>query len=243
MRQSLTAAATAASILALSACSEGRAQSAGPAISRSWQVGNFTGLEVSGPYDVKVVTGKAVSVAANGPQRLLDDTDVVVEGGKLHIRPKKKNWLASMSNWRSSGPSTFTVTVPSLTEAGIAGSGNMEIDQVTGDSFKGGVAGSGDLRVGRMAVQQLDLGIAGSGRIIAAGEARRAKYGIAGSGDLDASGLKAVDAEAEIAGSGDIKAFATGTARASIAGSGDIAITGGARCTSSKNGSGDIRCS
>ncbi|NJC04973.1 hypothetical protein GGQ97_000766 [Sphingomonas kaistensis] len=243
MRQFLAAAATAASLLGLSACSEGRAESAGPDVSRSWQVGSFTGLEVSGPYDVKVVTGKAVSVAANGPQRLLDETDVVVEDGKLHIRPKKKNWLGAMSRWSSNGPSTFTVTVPSLTEAGIAGSGNMQIDQITGDSFKGGVAGSGDLRVGRMAVQQLDLDIAGSGRIVAAGEARRAKYGIAGSGDLDASGLRTVDAEAEIAGSGDIKAFATGTAKASIAGSGDIAITGGARCTSSKNGSGDIRCS
>ncbi|UUR07404.1 head GIN domain-containing protein [Sphingomonas glaciei] len=243
MRQSLTAAATAASILALSACSEGRAQSAGPAVSRSWQVGNFTGLEVSGPYDVKVVTGKAVSVAANGPQRLLDDTDVVVEGGKLHIRPKKKNWLAGMASWRSSGPSTFTITVPSLEQAEVAGSGDIDIDRVAGERFKGAIAGSGSLRLPQVAVRDLGLTIAGSGEITAAGQAQQASYEIAGSGGLDASRLRAGNASAEIAGSGDIKAFATGTARASIAGSGDIAITGGARCTSSKNGSGDIRCS
>lgn len=242
MRQFYAAATAAASILVLSACSEGRAESAGPKVSRSWQVGSFTGLEVSGPYDVKVVTGKAVSVSASGPQKLLDETEVVVKDGKLLIRPKKKNWTGGMS-WSSSDTSSFTVTVPALAEAGIAGSGNLQIDQVTGQAFKGGVAGSGDLRVGRMAVQQLDLGIAGSGKIIAAGEARRAKYGIAGSGDLDASGVRAVDAEAKIAGSGDIRAQATGTAKATIAGSGDIAITGGARCTTSKNGSGDIRCS
>ncbi len=243
MRRYLSVTAAAASILALSACSEGSAESAGPAVSRSWQVGGFTGIEVSGPYDVKVSTGKEVSVAASGPQKLLDETEVVVTNGKLHIRPKRKNWLGAMSSWSSRGSSSFTVTVPSLAEAGISGSGNLQIDQVTGEAFKGGVAGSGDLGVARMAVQQLDLGIAGSGKIIAAGQARRAKYGIAGSGDLDASGVRAIDAEAKIAGSGDIKAFATGTAKATIAGSGDIAITGGARCTTSKNGSGNIRCS
>ena len=91
---------TATSILALSACSQGRAESAGPTVSRNWQVGGFTALEVSGPYDVKVVTGKAVSVSASGPQKLLDETEVVVDDGKLRIRPKKKNWMGGMS-WSS----------------------------------------------------------------------------------------------------------------------------------------------
>ena len=241
MRRQLIAASMLAT-LGLSACSEGSAQDAGPQTSRNYQVGSFTGIEVSGPFDVTVTTGRPVAVAAQGSQRVMEALEVKVENGKLVIRPLKKGWFNGMS-WSSRDKVAFTVSVPSLAEAGIAGSGNMRIDQVSGDSFKGGIAGSGDLRVGRLAVRDLDLGIAGSGEVSVAGQAQRAKYGIAGSGDLDASGLRAVDAEAEIAGSGNIRAQVTGNAKATIAGSGDIAITGGARCTSSKNGSGNIRCS
>lgn len=243
MRHPLLLAATAVlSVVALSACSVGRAESAGPSVSRNYQVGAFTGLEVAGPFDVKVTTGQAVSVAATGPQKLLDETEVVVKDGKLLIRPKKKNWRAGM-NWSSRDTSRFTITVPALDQAAVAGSGDIDIDRVAGERFKGSIAGSGNLRLTQLAVQDLGLSIAGSGEITAAGQAQRARYNIAGSGDLDASSVRTVDAEARIAGSGNIQAQATGTARANIAGSGDIAITGGARCETRKNGSGDIRCS
>ncbi|WP_426266048.1 head GIN domain-containing protein [Sphingomonas sp. LHG3443-2] len=242
MRQQLLLATAALSALALPACSVGRAESAGPSVSRNYDVGAFTGLEVAGPFDVKVATGKAVSVSATGPQKLLDETEVVVKDGKLTIGPKKKNWFGGMS-WGSREPSTFTITVPSLEQAAVRGSGDIDVDRVTGHQFKGSIAGSGNLRLAAVAVQELGLSIAGSGEITAAGQAQRASYTIAGSGDLDASGVRTVDAAASIAGSGDIKAQATGTAQAKISGSGDIAVTGGARCQTSKNGSGNIRCS
>lgn len=242
MRQKLLLASAAFSALALSACSAGRAESAGPSVSRTYEVGAFTGLEVAGPFEVIVATGKAVSVAATGPQKLLDQTEVVVENGKLLIRPKKKNWFGGMS-WSSKEPSRFTITVPSLEAAATVGSGDIDIDRVAGNRFEGSIAGSGSLRLAQVAVQDLGLSISGSGEMTAAGQAQRASYRIAGSGDLDASGVRSVDANASIAGSGDIKAQATRTAKATINGSGDIAITGGARCQTNKNGSGDIRCS
>jgi hypothetical protein len=242
MRQHLFVATAAAAILGLSACSASRAESAGPAINRSYQVGGFTGLEVAGPFDVKVTTGKAVAVSARGPEKLLDETEVLVKDGKLLIRPKKKNWLGGMS-WNSREPTVFTISVPALEQAAVAGSGDMDIDRVSGERFRGSIAGSGNLRLAQVAVRDLGLSIAGSGEVTAAGQAQSAKFSIAGSGDMDVSRLRTTDANASIAGSGNIKAQVTGNAKAIIAGSGDIAITGGARCQSSKNGSGDIRCS
>lgn len=242
MRQQLLVATIAMSALATSACSEGRAQSAGPATSRNYQVGGFTALEVTGPFDVKVVTGRAVAVSARGPQKLLDETEVVVENGKLRIRPRKKGWLGNMS-WTSRGNAVFTVSVPTLDQASVMGSGEVDVDRVAGNRFKGAIAGSGNMRLRQVAVQELGLSIAGSGEITAAGQAKTASYSIAGSGDLDASSLRTADASASINGSGNIKARATGTANATINGSGDIAITGGARCQSRKHGSGDIHCS
>lgn len=241
MRHHLLAAA-ALSGLALSACSVGRAENAGPSVSRNYQVGGFTGLEVAGPFDVKVITGKAVSVSARGPEKLLDATAVEVKDGRLVIRPQRKGWFGGMS-WGSHEPAVFTVTVPALDSAEVAGSGDIDIDRVSGERFRGGIAGSGNLRLPQVAVQDFAVEIAGSGGVEARGQTRTAKYEIAGSGDVDASGLTAVEAAAEIAGSGNIKARVTGTARASIMGSGDIEISGGAKCTSSKQGSGSINCS
>lgn len=242
MRRHLIAATAAVIATGLTACSEGRAESGGPTVTRSYQVGAFTGLEVSGPFDVKVVTGKAISVAARGDEKLLNDTEVVVEDGKLKIRPRKRNWMGGM-NWGSREATTFTVSVPALESANVRGSGDIDVDKVSGERFAGAIAGSGNLRLPQVAVNQLALAIAGSGEISATGTARNASYEIAGSGDLDASGLSATDASAEIAGSGNIRARVTGQAKASIAGSGDIDISGGARCQSSTKGSGDIRCS
>jgi hypothetical protein len=240
MRHHLLAAASIA--LGLGACSESNAESAGPAASRTYQVGGFTGIEVSGPFDVRVVTGKPVAVSASGPQRLLDETEVVVEGGKLLIRSKKKGWLGGM-NWDGRVPFVFTVNVPALDSAALEGSGDIDIDAVRGERFTGAVTGSGDLRLKQVAVGALGLSVTGSGDISAAGEARQATYAIAGSGDLDASNLKATDAAARVAGSGNIRAQVTGTVRANVAGSGDIDIRGGARCQSRTDGSGEIRCS
>jgi hypothetical protein len=242
MRHHLLVASAVAAVAAISACSESRAEASSSTISRNYPVGGFTGIEVAGPFDVKVATGKAVSVAASGPQRLLDETEVLVKDGKLMIRPKKKGWFGGMG-WSSRQPTVFTVSVPALTSAALAGSGDLDIDRVSGERFTGAVSGSGDLRLAQVAVRELRISLAGSGDITAAGQAQKASVTLAGSGDIDMSRLRAADAEAQLAGSGNIRAMVTGTAKASVAGSGDIDISGGARCQSSKRGSGDIRCS
>jgi len=240
MRTTVILAASVA--LLTSACSVGEAQDSGPSISRNFEAGSFTGLEVAGPFDVNVVTGKAPSVSVQGPQKLVDAMEVVTEGNTLKIRTKRKGWFGGGFHW-SSGKAVVTVNAAALDEATIAGSGGITIDKVSGERFEGKVAGSGDLSVAQALVRDLKLSIAGSGGTKVAGQAQKASYEIAGSGDLDAGDLTTVDADISIAGSGSIKARATGTAQANIAGSGDIVITGGAKCTSNKHGSGSIECS
>ena len=48
----LVAAAVIAATAATSACSRDRTEDGGPAAARNYQVGNFEGIEVAGPYDV-----------------------------------------------------------------------------------------------------------------------------------------------------------------------------------------------
>ena len=241
MRKSIAAAVIAASA-ATGACGQVHDEGAGPTVSRNYQVGNFQQIEVAGPYDVTVRTGANPSVAGQGGQKLLDRTVVAVEGDKLVIHPEEhRSWFNF--GWHH-GKASFTVTVPQLSGATIAGSGDIHVDQIKGASFNGAVAGSGGLRLEDVEVGNLKLQIGGSGSAKAiAGKAQVADYAIGGSGDIDAGSVEAQQAKVAIAGSGSVKAHATGTADVSIMGSGDVEVSGGAKCSVSKAGSGNVHCS
>lgn len=241
MHNSLVA-AIAVSALAASGCHmRTEERNAGPDVSRNYQVGAFQEIEVAGPYDVEVKTGGQPGVSARGGENLLGKTVVEVKDGKLLIHPEKERGLNI--SWGRHGKATFTVTVPQLSEATIAGSGDMRIDKIQGKNFEGTVAGSGSLDLGAVEVEQLKMTIAGSGEIKGSGKAQSADYSIAGSGDLQAGGVQTQQAKVSIAGSGNVRAHSSGTADVSIMGSGDVEISGGARCKVSKMGAGDVRCS
>ena len=226
----------------VAACGEARGQG-GPTVERSYEVGPFTRIAVAGPYEVDVRTGSQPSVQASGPERAIERMEVEVKGDTLRIRPQKRSGI-QLGGTRNSGPVRLEVTVPSLAAAEIAGSGEIDVDRIAGESFEGGVAGSGDLRLGNVEVGRLKIGIAGSGDIRAqSGRATRAEYKISGSGDIDMGSLAVETAAVSIAGSGSIDANATGTAAVNIAGSGDVRLRGGARCQVSKAGSGNVDCS
>lgn len=227
--------------LALSACGVARGE-AGPTVERNYSVGAFDRIEVAGPYEVQVHTGAAPAVEASGPEELMKRMVVEVENGTLKIHPEKRSGFRI--GWsRGHEPVRLVVSAPALSAAEIAGSGEMRIDQVRGDSFEGSVAGSGDLRIQQLQVGRASMDIAGSGKIRAAGRAGEAHYDIAGSGDIDATGLAADRALVSIAGSGNIKANATQTAKVDIAGSGNVRLQGGAKCEVSKIGAGNVDCS
>jgi hypothetical protein len=240
MRQSLAAVIVASA--ALAGCRAGAQEGAGATISRNYQVGNFQQIEVAGPYDVEVRTGSSASVSARGGEKLLERTVVEVDGDKLVIRPERNHSFFNFG-WSGHGKARFTVTVPQLNGATIAGSGDIRVDKVAGQNFEGAVAGSGGIDVATMDVQQLKLSIAGSGGVKAGSKAQSAKYDIEGSGDIDAGAIQTQSLDVSIAGSGGVKAHSSGTADVSIMGSGDVEVAGGAKCNVSKAGSGSVRCS
>ncbi len=211
---------------------------AGAEVTRSYQVGAFDRLEVSGPYEVNVVTGGKGGISAKGGENLLAETEVIVEDNVLKIQPRKKKGVRW--NWRN-GKAVFTVNAAALHGASIAGSGDVSVDKVSGD-FEGEVAGAGDLKVGQISGGRAKFDIAGAGAIEAAGKADAVDISIAGSGDMRLGGLASRTAEVSIAGSGNVKASASDSANVTIMGSGDVDISGGAKCKVSKAGSGNVRC-
>src|SRR5260221_1211417 len=161
---------------ALAGCHAPAEGGGGPTVAKNYSVGNFSAIEVAGPYDVEVRTGSNVSVSARGSEKLLERTEVKVDRDKLAIRPEASHSLFHWS-WGHHGKAKFTVTVPQLSSATIAGSGDIRVDKVSGQGFEGTVAGSGGIDVAAVNVQQLKRSIAGSGGVKAgAGTAQSADY-------------------------------------------------------------------
>jgi hypothetical protein len=233
-----------AAALPLGAChaswehGDGPVHASGPSVARTYDAKDFTSVDLRGSDDVVVKIGDTFSIRAEGPEKVLDDLKIVVDGTTLKIgRKEHSGW-----NWSDDDGAKITVTMPKLVAASIAGSGDLTADSSEGD-FKGEVAGSGTLRVSQLKGGNVDLAIAGSGDVIVAGTAAALKTATAGSGDIDAKGLNATSANISIAGSGNVSGTVHGDAKVSLMGSGDVDLGGGAKCSTSSMGSGEAHCS
>lgn len=208
----------------------------GSGTTRSFAVRDFTGIDLRGSDPVDVRVGGGFSVRAEGPSDALDQLRIERDGDTLRVGRKKG------VHWSTGKGARIFVTLPRLTDVGVAGSGQMTVDRVEGPSFHAGIAGSGDLTVGSMRVGTADLGIAGSGTVTPNGTADRLKVSVAGSGNLRGAGLQTRQADVSIAGSGDVVARVNGPAKVSLMGSGSADLGPQSTCTVSKMGSGSARC-
>lgn len=143
----------------------------------------------------------------------------------------------------------------------IAGSGEMDLDQITANRGEMKIAGSGTMRAGSVAIGELEMGIAGSGRaefgqlrsraaeigiagsgtVIAKGAADNLKIDISGSGRADFGEVVSRTTDAEISGHGEVAMAPSETARIRISGSGDVYLRSDPRNLDTKiSGSGRI---
>jgi hypothetical protein len=234
-------------VLPLAACSFGSESAdakqglpgSGSGTTRSFAATDFDQVDLRGSDDIDVRVGTGFSVRAEGPSKELDKLKIEKIGNTLKVGRINSSGF----NWDSDqkGVKIF-VTMPRIAGAGIAGSGNMTIDRIDGQSFAGETAGSGNLTIAALNVQTGKFSIAGSGDMNVAGTAKQLSMKIAGSGDIDAGGVKAEGANVSIAGSGSATADVTGPADVSVIGSGDVDLGKGAKCTTSKIGSGEVHC-
>jgi hypothetical protein len=230
-------------LLATAACSNasaggGGAPATGSGTSRTFQLADFSGVDLRGSDDVDVRVGTRFSVRAEGPSAELDKLKIEKVGSSLRVGRKDSNMFWGGNH---QGVKVF-VTMPRIVSAAIAGSGSMAIDHVEGERFSGDSAGSGDMSIAMLAVQSADLSLAGSGNVSARGSAKTLKISVAGSGDVEAAGLRAASAKVSVAASGNVTARVDGSAEVSVVGSGDVDLGAGAHCATTRIGSGEVTC-
>ena len=201
---------------------------------RRFDVEGFDAIELSGSSNVRVTSGRTVSVVASGDPRSVAALAVDVRGGTLRISRQ-----VGTSDRRRS---TVLVTVPTLRAATISGSGELDVGPVVVDTFAADISGSGTVRISGLTARSARFAMSGSGTIVASGRAEAVVVDLSGTGRVDATALPSGSADVSLSGSGSISASASGSATVRAAGSGEIRISGGARCDVRNGGGVTVRC-
>ena len=211
------------------------------AATRGFPAGGFDKVRNTAPVDVRVHTGGAPSVRADGPQDVLDRLDIGVRNGELVVGMKSGSWLSGWS-WHGKQHTVVDVSVPMLVAASLNGPGDLTIDRIRTPSFAGSLSGPGNLTIGALEARTTTLSLSGPGDLTVSGRTDGATFSLTGPGDIRAKGFTTRDLTVSLSGPGDIDVAATGTATVSLSGPGDVRIAGHPHCTVRKSGPGDVTC-
>ena len=170
----------------------------------------FDSVELSGSNDVMIHVGGEQSVVVHADDNLLDRVTTRVSGRKLVVGNESGGGTVVTTEM----PMRVEVTVPTLSEVTLSGSGLIGAAGVEAESFTVAMSGSGVVNaIGRTDTLVVTLG---------------------GSGDAQLQDLTARDVRARMSGSGRILVHAAEKIDASVSGTGSIVYTGDPEQVSSK---------
>lgn len=221
----------------------------------AWPAGDR--LHVGTSADVRYVQGPDAKAIITGPADEIDD--IVVDDGWIRHEGSRWRWRLWNWDWRERGVH-IVVTAPQVNDAGIGGSGHLDLGRLTQDhlqlsvsgsgsadvsgqfkSLELSVSGSGGGRLGQVTVGDMTAHLSGSGGIRAAGAAETLHLGVSGSGGADLSDLTVQDADAHLSGSGWARLSPKRSADIAVSGSGSVRLLSEPpRLVTHRGGSGSI---
>jgi hypothetical protein len=218
------------------------ALSAAPALAaeRRYSVTDFDRIQVDGPFQVMLTTGRAGSAMASGSNAGMDRVSIDVQGRTLRVRPNRSAWGGYPGE--GAGPVRIFLSTHALRGAVLAGSGSLSIDKSRTMRFDASVSGSGRIDIGSIEADTLAVALLGSGKITVGGKANSLRATIQGAGDFDAEGLNVEDAQINADTSGLITVAVRRAATVTSSGQGDTKIIGSPACTVKSSGSGQVLC-
>lgn len=188
-------------------------------------VSNFSSIRVLGSPDVEYrqSNGSKTTVSIYGSDNLVDLLEVSTVNGVLQVNIKKGVKILS-------GERRLKVIAssPSLNQVDIKGSADVYLKgTIKGNDLNLNIAGSGDIEAENLQYTNIFALVKGSGDIdLKNVKATTVMSEVNGSGDISAEKLAATNVVATVAGSGDIVCYASRQLDARVSGSGDIEYKG-----------------
>lgn len=91
-----------------------------PLVSREFPLADFTGIEVSGHWEIKLTHGETTQVMVRAPEDVMENLSVKKQAGTL-ILSRDKKWQASFEKV------TALITMPSLSQIQLRGLVDLEL--------------------------------------------------------------------------------------------------------------------
>jgi len=164
-------------------------------------VAGFDSVEVSGIFQVEIVSGKDFSVEVQADDNLVPLVTTEVKGSTLHIGLDKK--VSHRSDL------IVRLTTPNIQKVDSSGVSTINISGVKNDSFT--ISSSGASKIG------------------VSGETAKFSVDVSGAGKVDAENLKAVDADVNASGACNVSVNVSGSLKTDASGASHITYTGDPR--------------
>ncbi len=181
-------------ITSLSACTVLGVRGNGKMKEQSRNIEEFTHIDASGAFTIKVFVGKSASLKINAEENLLQFIKTNVDNGTLRIDSKK--------NLNPKKDIEISITTPNLTSVEVSGANNVYILGLNEKEFYANLSGAGSI----------DL----------KGITDKLRAEISGAGNIDAKELKAKDVIISVSGAASADVFASEVLEASVSGVGSI---------------------
>lgn len=210
------------------------------AAERRFTVTDFDRVQIDGPFEVRLVTGKPNGAVARGDARALDSVSIDVQGRLLKVKPSLSRWGGYPGE--AAGTPIIELSTRSLTGIFVRGSGNLTVDRAKTMKLDVSLSGTGAIDIAAVEADRLEVGLLGSGAIKLAGKAKTLRASIQGQGDFAAADLVSDDAQINAGTTGRVTTTVNRAVKVNSAGSGDVEIAGKAACTVTVRGSGRVMC-
>ncbi len=232
----------------------GGVRGSGEMVSEPREIGEFDAVRLATVGELRIAQGESTALTVEADDNLLPLITTAVRNGTLVIGTRPNQAIRP-----STGP-IYTLTVTTLEEIGVSGSGNVvsgsinserltlnvsgsgstQLDGAAVDEINVRVSGSGNVTVADLATEAVAINISGSGNVELAGETSSQTVNIGGSGAYRAESLSSQTAAVSVGGSGDAALRVAETLDASVGGSGNVRYRGNPQVERRVSGSGSV---
>lgn len=211
------------------------------AVEQGYSITDFDRVQIDGPYQVSLTTGRASMAKASGSREAIDRLSVEVQGKTLRVRPNPSAWGGYPGRPQAAGV-TIVLSTQNVRAITVNGAGILTADKIKAMRLDIALVGSGRVTVSGVESDSLTATSLGAGTIALGGKAKTFCAEIRGSGSLAAEALTANDAKIVSDTAGTITLGRVRSADVVANASGDVEIAGSPACTVKQIGSGNVRC-
>jgi hypothetical protein len=193
----------------------------GTLATESYDLADFTELEIGSAFDVEVTRGDDFAVEVTVDDNVVDKLDVKRDGKKLRIAMQGPHTYVSTTQGAR-------VTMPGLDRLDISGASSVTAGEgfVSDGALDVQLSGSSRLDGSGFQADEATLDISGASKVAMTGSARSADIKLSGASGADLGGFTVGDVEVNMSGSSDAVVNASGTITADLSGSSKLTYLG-----------------